>query len=148
MSNGHQRFNWGCYLDFARALLQEIPEGQDDECKVRCGISRAYYAVFHRAREYLHRVGVEFDIYGKGSHENLISEYRRLGKNGCREYGLISVKLERLKKLRIKADYYDVFFGSNESLGEGCLRKKLQIVINDADIILEAIELIERKEEE
>ena len=72
MSNaGHIKFNWQRYLILAEELLNSIPENEDDEAKARTGISRAYYAAYHKAESYLNKIGITIDIYQKGSHKRV-----------------------------------------------------------------------------
>lgn len=146
MSAGHTNFDWARYIAFAKDLLTKIPEGEDDECKVRCGISRAYYGVFHRAKEYLDHANIDYDPYHEGSHEKLIDEFQRLGKGGNREYSVIFMKLGILKKLRIKADYHNIFFEPLQSTSNGALRSKLKMMLDEVDRTVKAIESIENKE--
>ena len=45
----------------------------DDEAKCRCGISRAYYGAFHRAKKFLTEVVHQtISIYGGGAHKEVI----------------------------------------------------------------------------
>ncbi len=54
-------FDWKAYLDLATELKDQIPPEPDalTDSKLRCGISRAYYAVFNIAKEYLMEVEAE-----------------------------------------------------------------------------------------
>ena len=146
MSAGYSKFNWANYIDFAKTLYQEILAGEENECKIRCGISRAYYGAFHRAEAYLRRAQIDFKIYGKGSHENLIIEFEKLGKNGDKKFTKISKYLDRLKQLRVKADYYDIFFNSIAPRRDGNMRLIFNQFLIDVDEVIRTIEDVEKQE--
>ncbi|MFL5800989.1 MAG: hypothetical protein ACJ8CR_04530 [Roseiflexaceae bacterium] len=46
-------FQWSRYLDLARELAGKLVTVEGQEAKLRSSISRAYYAVFHKAKEHL-----------------------------------------------------------------------------------------------
>ena len=46
-------FVWSDYLDLAKELLGSAVGSPIEEAKLRSAISRAYYAVFNEARNYL-----------------------------------------------------------------------------------------------
>ena len=81
MTTGHIKFNWIRYIDFAENLLETIPKDEDDEVKERCGISRAYYGAFHRAKSYLNKIGITIDVNDRGSHNRVIEEFKNIGKS-------------------------------------------------------------------
>ncbi len=102
-------FNWSEYLDVARELAS-VATSTNKEAKLRSAISRAYYAAFINARNYLrdregllisktsdaHRyVSVQFE-----HSPDLVRQ--SLGKN-----------LLRLRNFRRQADYVDAFPGLN-----------------------------------
>ncbi len=88
-------FDWASYLLLARALAT-----QPDEASRRSAVSRAYYAIFNKARLLLEREGTPISDSGK-SHDDVWRTLetagrarRRLGADG-----------KRLREMRRKADY-------------------------------------------
>lgn len=74
-----------------------------DEADMRTAISRAYYAAFHKAREFLQstRDNTPETLAG-GMHERLIS---RFTNSSLAERRTMGAKLDRMKKLRHIVDY-------------------------------------------
>lgn len=140
---GHINFNWTRYINLAEELLNSMPDDEDDESKDRCGISRAYYAVFHRAEKFLKSIHQTIDIYQKGSHENIIKIFDDFGKNN-KSYALVAEELKRLKLMRIKADYRDKYF-ENVNINAS-LKKELEKAILRAKSTIEKIDEIETME--
>lgn len=140
---GHINFNWTRYIDLAEELLNSMPDDEDDESKDRCGISRTYYAVFHRAEKFLKSIHQTIDVYQKGSHENIIKIFDDFGKNN-RSYAFVAEELKRLKLMRIKADYNDKYF-ENMSTNLS-LKKELEKAIFRAKNIIKKIDEIEEME--
>ena len=147
MSNaGQVRFNWERYLHLAKELLESIPENEDDEAKARCGISRAYYAAYHKAESYLNEIGITIDIYQKGSHKRVIEEFYNIGRSN-RLWRGIDVSLKRLKNWRESADYKDRFFDevSNPHLTMRSILESAIILTNDVIDRIKKIEEIEKQ---
>ena len=46
-------FDWAQYLDLSQSLVDSVDGSTLDEAKLRCAISRAYYAAFCSARNFL-----------------------------------------------------------------------------------------------
>lgn len=113
MNEGHIKFNWNRYIDLAESLFKSISKDTDNEVKERCGISRAYYGAFHRARSYLEKIGIIIDVNNKGSHNMVIEEFKNIGKSN-KLWSRIGLDLERLKIQRKKADYDDKYFTAQE----------------------------------
>ena len=96
-------FEWTQYLNLAKKLAQ----GDNDEAKLRSSISRAYYAAFCNAKNYLEDVDHQsvpkdqahsFVInYFKGYDEGLKKKSDRRRK--------IGFDLERMRNKRVMADY-------------------------------------------
>lgn len=144
MTAGHLRFNWNRYIDFADELLQSIPEKEDDEVKGRCGISRAYYGAFHRAKIYLNKIGITIDINGADSHNKVIEAYKKIGRHNKLWAG-IGLDLERLKIQRKKADYSDRYFADIEKHLK--FKNQFQIAVLRAYEIVKKIDDIEKQEQ-
>lgn len=143
---GQVRFNWERYLNLAEELLELIPENKDDEAKARCGISRAYYAAYHKAEAYLNEIGITIDIYQKGSHKRVIEEFHTIGRSN-RLWRGVDVSLKRLKTWREAADYSDRFFDevSNPNLTMKSILKSAIILANDVIERINKIEEVEKK---
>lgn len=74
-----------------------------DEADMRTAISRAYYATFHKAREFLQNArDTTPETLAGGVHERLIS---RFTNNSLPERRTMGAKLDRMKKLRHTVDY-------------------------------------------
>jgi hypothetical protein len=93
-------FDWSRYLTLAEELVRR---GNDDAC-LRSGISRAYYAVFGRARELLRDEGVE--LPGREVHSAVWLTYLGAPYRQRRNIGIIG---DRLRRLRMRADYEATF---------------------------------------
>ena len=108
------RFDWSEYLNLAQELAATNSDSSaNSEAKLRSAISRAYYATFCLARNYLrdiekdprlsrknrdineHQYVAEEFIYHPTKMKNMV----RIGEN-----------LSRLRELRNKADYEDTFY--------------------------------------
>ncbi|HHO75283.1 MAG TPA: hypothetical protein ENN05_02505 [Deltaproteobacteria bacterium] len=94
-------FDWEHYLTLAYHLHQDCSLKGCDEAKWRCSISRAYYAVFGKAKCHLvykeNQILPKIDVHSwviKGYSQNRSREKRKIGKN-----------LERLRINRTMADY-------------------------------------------
>ena len=143
MTAGHLKFNWNRYIDFAEDLLKTIPKDEEDEVKERCGISRAYYGAFHRAQNYLNKIGITVDVKDKGSHNRVIDEFNTIGKSN-RLWAGIGLELNRLKIQRQKADYHDRYFEAIEKFSK--LRNELEKSVSRARYIVKKIDEIEERE--
>ncbi len=89
-------FNWSGYL----RLAEELATREQDEAAQRSAVSRAYYAVFGKARDRLRTEG--FEVPRRATHRFVWSTFRR-----SRElhWWRIGVDGDRLKEYREKADY-------------------------------------------
>lgn len=89
-------FQWSHFLTTARGLSQSL-----DESSLRCAISRAYYAAFHDARDYL--LESKRETQGGSEHEKV---WRAFGKStDKREFRQIWNWATRLRDARIDSDY-------------------------------------------
>lgn len=88
-------FDWS---DYAR-LAEEL-KTRGDEASLRTAISRAYYSVYHQARDYLLAQGIQLSRTDS-SHKVVWNGYKVLG-GSCRAVG---VNGERLNDNRTQADY-------------------------------------------
>ena len=91
-------FDWTEYARLAGELRT-----RGDEASLRTAISRAYYSVYHQARDYLLAEGIQLSKYDS-SHKVVWNGYTRIGGTSCRAVGLNG---ERLNDNRTRADYDD-----------------------------------------
>ncbi|MBQ3112918.1 MAG: hypothetical protein IJC05_00940 [Phascolarctobacterium sp.] len=98
-------YNWDLYLRFAVNILGSVEF--DEDTIARVATSRAYYAAFHAAEDYLLDSGVEVG-YRSGSHETLCRCFKEM-KYGTKNFRVscsnIGNMLITLKKQRKCADY-------------------------------------------
>lgn len=136
---GYREFNWNRYIDLAEEMSDS-----DDEAKCRCGISRAYYGAFHRAKKFLTEVVHQtINIYRGGAHKEVIKSFEDFGC-GNKDYSSVAQELIRLKKQREQADYDDVFFGKR-TLPSLKLKKQLEIAVERARHIVQLVDKIEQE---
>jgi uncharacterized protein (UPF0332 family) len=110
-------FDWEDYLALAETLL-EISKGTIDckeldkqEAIFRSSISRAYYAAYHYALDYL-LANTTFQLQNFDSHTAVINAYRT---SVYRDRKAISQRLFQLKSYRIRADYNLSFDNSTQN---------------------------------
>ena len=95
-------FDWSSYYSLAQELANQANNSELQEARWRSAISRAYYAVFHEAKNYLQtRVYSNRVFPTKDVHEFVISEFKRLDQTHYK----VGIFLERLRLARNKADY-------------------------------------------
>jgi uncharacterized protein (UPF0332 family) len=95
-------FDWIQYLRLAQWLCGAGPS-PDEEARLRCAVSRAYYAAFGRARRYLVELLGEQDIPTTGEvHEFVINYFREADDT---DVALLGSDLDDLRDLRRDADY-------------------------------------------
>jgi hypothetical protein len=106
MWNTYSQFDWLGYL----TLAKELRKREQDEAAIRTSISRAYYATYHKAREFLDQRNVHITRVSSGpggaqtfnTHDALWKAFsdskdvtwRKVGEEG-----------DRLKRKRVMADY-------------------------------------------
>jgi uncharacterized protein (UPF0332 family) len=97
-----QDFDWMDYLKLAESLITDtnIPAGLE-EAKLRSMVSRAYYAVYHKARTLLEKY-FAVQISREHSQSDVIKEYKEGGDIRCIDVG---DRLNTLFKTRKTADY-------------------------------------------
>jgi hypothetical protein len=104
-------FDWSRYLTLAKELAGPGTNPSPDEAKLRCAISRAYYANYCMARNHLrdkegHRIPRE------DSHRYVIEQFINSSDRKRTDLGK---DLNRLKISRTMADYDDEFPGTGPS---------------------------------
>lgn len=114
------KYNWNQFLSFSEALLQNDFWQDDVSTKYRIIISRAYYAAFHSAQNFLRDYHLESKRAG-AEHEKVIIGLKEMHKKNAdfqRTCKKVGIHLERLKVRRVQADYRDhiVFYDRDAKL--------------------------------
>jgi uncharacterized protein (UPF0332 family) len=98
------RFAWSGFLLVAQSLADEPGlQGEGRTAQYRTAISRAYYAVFGTAKAHL-QDDLGFKVATRNTHADVRGRIRELGQTND-VYDEVAVKLERLRKNRVLADY-------------------------------------------
>lgn len=94
-------FDWLSYLDLAEYMNGTANQFPDQDACYRCVASRAYYAVFCTARNYIQ----QNDNADVSDHQAVQDYLKKSGGNRARQR--IGNQLQRLHQVRKKADYED-----------------------------------------
>ena len=100
-------FDWMEFFRFAQKSLDEMRDVKkiavEQESICRIAISRAYYAAFHTARNFLLELNPDFTggIW-EGTHQAVIKAFTQSDDRYCRQIGR---ELSQLKSKRVRADY-------------------------------------------
>lgn len=98
-------FNWRSYLDLAIELEKET-----NEAKLRSSISRAYYAAFCSARNYMEDKDRHKLPLDGSEHQYIIDYYSgHKGRSTNRNRTQIAQDLVRMRRERVNADYNNIF---------------------------------------
>jgi len=101
-------FNWSEYLILSQELTSKSTTSPIPEAHFRCAISRAYYAAFCNARNFL-RDNDRYSPSGENVHRDVISQFERSSDTTRRYIGSL---LHNLRNTRNIADYQDIFYGN------------------------------------
>lgn len=101
-------FDWQDYHLLARELLSVADSSSIKEAMLRSAVSRAYYAAYHRACDYLREVNeypTDQDLQANRnrSHQVIIDIF--IGNAARPGWKKVGKKLRRLKDFRRRADY-------------------------------------------
>jgi uncharacterized protein (UPF0332 family) len=101
-------FNWQEYHILASNLLAQADNSEQKEAVLRSAVSRAYYAAFHAASDYLKASGMYpstsgNNAPGESSHKRVVDTFKKNVSNPT--LGKIGRLLGRLKNDRQWADY-------------------------------------------
>ena|SRR2546423_11209069 len=105
-------FDWSNYLDLARELKRQGAVHSSREAESRSSISRAYYAAFCKARNYLRDRKHLTLSEGAEVHTEVQKEFLRSNDRRLKEVG---ENLNRLRTYRNRADYQDIFARLNDT---------------------------------
>jgi len=99
-------FDWGNYLALADNLLNPKEDGTHDEACLRSAVSRAYYAVFHRARDFaVSKNNILLDSIKSQRHSEHLSLQEFFTGDSDLTYKQIGADLSRLHRKRVDCDY-------------------------------------------
>ena len=128
----HQKFEWTLYLDLAKELLvltsleQELNTNENvKEAYYRTVISRAYYAAFCTARNYL-RDTLNIKISKVDAHAFVIIEFKEQRK--LKNSHNISNTLHSLRNYRNMADYDDICKIRLEHVAQHAVKESQRII--------------------
>ena len=127
-----RQFDWCKYLELAQQLATDIQEMHGEvneeiadvylkEAKLRSSVSRAYYAAFCKAREYLRDIEQDSRLrhsnHGSQIHRYVIDDL--MGRKEKKDKNLKSAgdKLDRLRALRNESDYDDLCPNLSKKVG-------------------------------
>jgi uncharacterized protein (UPF0332 family) len=101
-------FDWREYSSLADELggVPSAPPPASEEAKLRAAISRFYYSVFCRARNFLRDVDGDRGIPRGGECHEYVQ--RAFFRSNDRTRKAVGTKLDRLRKTRNRVDYDDV----------------------------------------
>jgi uncharacterized protein (UPF0332 family) len=102
-------YDWIDYLDISKEMISTFARRgsinpKRKETMLRIAISRAYYAAFHKCRDYVLARGARLDEMG--AHRDLIDKVDLFIASG---EAPVSMELNRAFISRKKADYNDTF---------------------------------------
>lgn len=108
-------FDWTEYLRLSEKLTGAGTTPPSEEGKLRCAISRAYYAAHHCARNYLRDIQRIPEKRDHGYVRKWFQEayYSTPSEHRLVEHKTIELSLQRLQGKRIKADYEAVYLNAD-----------------------------------
>jgi uncharacterized protein (UPF0332 family) len=98
-------FDWAHYLDLAKELHTDAAASALEEAKLRAAISRAYYATFCLARNYLLTNHPHIYIPMTGDAHIIVKDTFENDPDPV--WNAIGIHLDRLRQRRNKADYHN-----------------------------------------
>ena len=129
-------FDWTEYLKLAK-FLRSGGVMPSEEALQRCAISRAYYAAFKLGYNYLRDVKHDRMLTGRGKfslHRYVKDEFLQTPDERSK---LIGTYLDRLRELRVKADYLDDYEDGYLSMVDSA-----QCCIENSKKVIESIEAL------
>jgi len=122
-------FDWKEYLSLAKELAGQARKPASTEAKLRTAISRAYFSVYHCAKNYLINKNMLKDLRHI-THELVRDTFKDSDKEDWRDVGMT---IDRLVWARVKADYRE-FTG---------IEKKVIEVLSDSETVIDKIDSLE-----
>ena len=111
-------FDWSEYLTLAQELTSASISSPIQEAHLRAAVSRAYYAAFCKARNYLHNKDGYLTPRRTNAHSDVIMKFERSGDMERRKVGTL---LRSLRGIRNLVDYEEKFPGNQLGRTKGVL---------------------------
>ena len=118
-------FDWSEYLTLAQELTSASISSPIQEAHLRAAISRAYYAAFCKARNYLHNKDGYLTPRGTNAHLDVIMKFERSSNMGRRKVGAL---LRSLRGIRNLVDYEEIFPGNQLGRTQGALSESERVI--------------------
>jgi len=115
-------FDWSEYLTLAQELTSASTSSPIQEAHLRAAISRAYYAAFCKARNYLLNKEGYLTPRGVNVHWDVIMKFEGSGDLGRKKVGTL---LNSLRGLRNIVDYKEIFPGNQLGRTQGALLQEI-----------------------
>lgn len=133
-------FDWQEYHLLASDLLLKADNSDQKEAALRSAVSRAYYAAFHAAEDYLQKSGKYPSTSGNnapavGSHNRVVNAF--VGNASNPTWVNIGRRLRRLKDARHWADYNAWDWGAGADFKD---LKAVAAKLKDAEEIFKLLE--------
>jgi hypothetical protein len=119
-------FDWSEYLDLAQELVGQIAGPASQEARSRTALSRAYYAAFKKAYNYLRGLDSSIVFVRQDIHTYVIEKFLYSPDNLCKEIG---ANLDRLRRERNRADYEDTI-PQLDSITMKALKQAAKVITN------------------
>ncbi len=114
-------FDWLDYLDLASKLRKQAGSSKQREADLRSSISRAYYATYHKSRQYVTNRW-KISLYGDGrAHKQVAQEF------GTKKQHTIKSDLDRMRAYRQRADYLERG-GNLERTAQDTINRAMQVI--------------------
>ncbi|MHA1868926.1 MAG: HEPN domain-containing protein [Candidatus Heimdallarchaeaceae archaeon] len=120
-------FSWDDFLDLAIELTENETMKSNEEARLRSSISRAYYSVFCKSRNYLIKQERKNPPRNSNVHSFVINSYKKDPDIIKREIGH---NLHRLRNYRNKADYNNKKIYDLNNIAQISLFLAEKIIIN------------------
>lgn len=115
-------FDWVQYLDLASELSDQARNLEHRDADLRSSISRAYYATYHKSRQYVTNKW-HTSLYTDGrAHHQVAREF------GYKNQGSIKSDLDRMRAYRHRADYNDEFGLDLEEAAEESIKMARRVI--------------------
>ena len=118
-------FNWSDYLTLAQELTSESINSPIEEAHLRAAISRAYYAAFCTARNFLSEKDGYSPPGGTNVHRDVVDKFEASSDMTRRKVGAL---LHSLRGIRNIVDYQEAFYGNKLGRAQGALATANQII--------------------
>src|ERR1039457_6864981 len=102
-------FDWSDYLTLAQELTSAAINSTIQEAHMRAAISRAYYAAFCKARNYLFNKDGYLTPRGENVHWDVVNKFENSSDMTRKKVGTL---LRHLRGIRNIVDYQETFQGN------------------------------------